>query len=76
MSTLIDKPTKARHEDGIIYLSLESGREVNFSIYENKRLKNGNDAELNNIELSPFGLRWADLDEDLSISGLLEGRFG
>lgn len=28
----------------------------------------------NRIELSPFGIHWADLDEDLSIEGMLKGR--
>ena len=26
------------------------------------------------IELSPFGLHWDDLDEDISVAGLLAGR--
>ncbi len=28
----------------------------------------------NRIELSPFGVHWPDLDEDLSIEGMLKGR--
>jgi hypothetical protein len=28
------------------------------------------------IEISPFGLDWPDLDEDLSFHGLLEGNHG
>jgi hypothetical protein len=31
---------------------------------------------LANIELSPFGLHWPDLDEDLSIRGILAGDYG
>jgi len=31
---------------------------------------------LNNIELSPFGVHWPDLDEDLSFHGIAEGNFG
>lgn len=28
----------------------------------------------NKIELSPYGLHWPDIDEDLSIEGMLKGR--
>ena len=31
---------------------------------------------LGRIELSPFGLHWPDLDEDLSLRGVLAGDFG
>jgi hypothetical protein len=36
----------------------------------------GTPAQLNNIEISPFGIHWPDLDEDLSFEGLLRGDFG
>jgi hypothetical protein len=32
--------------------------------------------QLNNIEISPFGLHWPDLDEDLSFRGILAGNYG
>jgi hypothetical protein len=28
------------------------------------------------IEISPFGLQWPTLDEDLSFAGILAGRYG
>jgi hypothetical protein len=31
---------------------------------------------LNHIEISPFGLHWPELNEDLSFRGLLEGDYG
>jgi hypothetical protein len=31
---------------------------------------------LNNVELSPFGLHWPDLDEDLSFRGIAAGDYG
>jgi hypothetical protein len=31
---------------------------------------------LNHIEISPFGLHWPELDEDLSFRDLLEGDYG
>lgn len=55
---------------------MESGVEVRFPAKENPRLAKGTSAQLNNIEISPFGLHWPDLNEDLSFDGLLRGDFG
>ena len=55
---------------------MESGVEVRFPITENPSLARGTPAQLNNVEVSPFGLHWPDLDEDLSFEGLLRGDFG
>lgn len=76
MNTLIDQPISASHQQGLIVVRLSSGRELSFSIQGNKRLEAGTDAQLNHIELSPFGLHWPELDEDLSLSGIAEGRYG
>ncbi|MEI8285654.1 MAG: DUF2442 domain-containing protein, partial [bacterium] len=42
----------------------------------NPRLTKGTPAQLNAVEISPFGIHWPDLDEDLSFEGLLRGDFG
>ena len=76
MSTLIDKPLIARHLDGRIHVSMESGLEFSFPVKGNTRLENKPSAQLDHIELSPFGLHWPDLDEDLSIRGILAGDYG
>jgi hypothetical protein len=76
MNTLIDKITKAFYKDGYIWLVSEHGLELKFPIYDNPRLKNASPDQLSNIEVSPCGIHWPELDEDLSFSGILEGRFG
>lgn len=76
MSTLIDKPTKAMHRDGRIHVSMASGLDFSFPIEGNPRLEGKADIALSNIEISPFGLHWPDLDEDLSIRGILAGDYG
>jgi hypothetical protein len=43
---------------------------------ENPRLAVGTTGQLNHIEISPFGVHWPDLDEDLSFDGLLNGNHG
>ncbi len=55
---------------------MESGLEVKFPVAENPRLAVGTLEQLNRIELSPFGLHWPDLDEDLSFRGILQGNYG
>lgn len=60
-------------QDGHIVVAMESGAEIRFPVAENPRL---NESQLNKIEISPFGLRWPELDEDLSFRGLLRGDFG
>lgn len=76
MSTLIDKPLSARHKDGRIHVQMESGLEFTFPVKGNSRLEGKPHAQLNEIELSPFGLHWPDLDEDLSIRRILSGDYG
>ncbi|HTG45487.1 MAG TPA: DUF2442 domain-containing protein [Verrucomicrobiae bacterium] len=76
MSTLFDKPQSARYWDGQVILLMQSGVELRFPTADNPRLAAGTPAQLNNIEVSPFGLHWPDLDEDLSFRGILAGDHG
>jgi hypothetical protein len=55
---------------------MDGGIEVRFPVEKNPRLSPGTPAQLNNIKISPFGIHWSDLDEDLSFKGLLRGDFG
>ncbi len=76
MSTLADTARSARFEDGFIMISMQSGAQLRFPISENPRLANGSPPQLSNIEISPFGRHWPDLDEDLSIRGIAQGEYG
>lgn len=76
MSTLIDTPRSARFHDGFIVVVLESGATLRFPSAENPRLAHGTLEQLNHIEISPLGLHWPDLDEDLSIRGIAQGDYG
>lgn len=76
MTILHDKPIEARYDDGRIYVSLESGLEFSFSVAGNPRLEGRFAHKLGNIELSAFGLHWPDLDEGLSLRGVLSGDYG
>ena len=76
MSTLADTARAARFQDGFICIAMQSGTELRFPVAENPRLARGTPAELNHIEISPFGLHWPELDEDLSIRGITKGDYG
>ncbi len=56
--------------------ALASGLELAFPVEGNPRLEGKSHEHLDQIELLPYGLHWPALDEDLSIRGILSGRFG
>jgi hypothetical protein len=57
-------------------ITMESGAEIRFPVAENQRLAHGTAEQLNRIELSPYGIHWPELNEDLSFRGLLRGDYG
>jgi hypothetical protein len=76
MSTLADTPQKAYHRNGRIFVAMASGLDFSFPILGNPRLEGKSEELLSEIEVSPFGLHWPRLDEDLSIKGILAGDYG
>jgi hypothetical protein len=76
MSILTDSARSAVFRDGHMIITMESGTELRFPVAKNPRLAHGTAEQLNRIELSPYGIHWPDLDEDLSFRGLLRGDYG
>jgi hypothetical protein len=76
MSTLVDRVQSVVYKNGHIVVAMQSGVEIRFPVSGNPRLSQGLPKQLNNIEISPYGLHWPDLDEDLSLRGILDGDFG
>ena len=77
MNILTDRARWAVYQDdGHILVTTESGAEIRFPVAQNPRLAHGTNSQLSHIEISPFGIHWPDLDEDLSLRGLLNGDFG
>jgi hypothetical protein len=72
------KVEKAWVEADYINLLLTDKKIIKFPKELNKKLKNASFTQLSNIEITcnGTGLHWPDLDEDLSVLGLMEGRFG
>jgi hypothetical protein len=71
MNTLIDTPVSAKHANDVIFVTMESGIEFSFPCSVYPRLATATAGERANMELSPMGIHWPEIDEDLSIRGLL-----
>jgi hypothetical protein len=61
-----------------IWFALEDEREIGFPADRFPRLRNAPDELLAQVRIEARGraLRWEELDEDISIAGILAGRFG
>ncbi len=72
------KATRVWIEGGNVCLALTDEREIRFPAAKNRRLRNASPEQLARMELicDGTGLHWPDLDEDLSVQGILEGRLG
>ncbi len=76
MNILADEAVSASHKDGRVCIRFKSGHELSFPIQGNPRLEHASDKDLNTVELSPFGIHWPKLDEDLSFEGIMRGDYG
>jgi len=56
-----------------LHVRLADGREVVTPLWWYPRLYQAAAAERNNIELMVDGIHWPDVDEDLSVRGMLAG---
>ncbi|TVR50744.1 MAG: DUF2442 domain-containing protein [Puniceicoccaceae bacterium] len=68
---------KAWVENRIVYLRLADQRIFGFPASRFRRLKEAPDDLLAKvqIEVNDFALRWEDLDEDITVPGVVAGRF-
>lgn len=56
-----------------LLVSLEDGRLISTPLWWYPKLQQASQAQRANHEIMPMGLHWPDLDEDLSIAGMLSG---
>ena len=61
----------------MIFLELTDGRVVGFPAARFKRLKAASDDQLRKvtIELDGYALRWEEIDEDITVPGVVAGHF-
>jgi Protein of unknown function (DUF2442) len=72
-NTLIS-PISASFDATKMSVELSDGRTISVPLAWFPRLQDATAAQLENYELSPCGLHWEELDEDISVEGLLAGR--
>ena len=56
-----------------LHVRLKDGRRLSTPLWWYPRLLKATPAQRNNVELSRIGIHWPDVDEDLSVRGMLEG---
>lgn len=63
--------TSIRFDEHTMWLDLTDGRTLGVPLAWFPRLLNATPAQRQRVEISRVGLHWEDLDEDISIAGLL-----
>ena len=63
-----------RFANDSMWVELTDGRTIGVPLAWFPRLLNASEDQLKDYTLSPNGIHWDSLDEDISVSGLLAGR--
>lgn len=66
--------TEIKFDDDTMWVSLDDGRTLGVPLAWFPRLLFASAEQRQKFEMSPGGIHWDTLDEDISIAGLLEGR--
>ena len=79
VETLIAEPVaiNAWSTGRVIYIELTDGRTISFPANRFKILAKATEEELKEVEirLNGFALRWENLDEDITVKGIVAGNF-
>lgn len=73
MSTLVS-PTNIRFDADSMWVELSDGRTLGVPLAWFPRLLKATTKQREAFELSSRGLHWEEIDEDISVEGLLAGR--
>jgi hypothetical protein len=57
-----------------LVVTLADGRKIATPLAWYPRLRDASASARNHFELMPMGVHWPELDEDLSVTGMLKGR--
>ena len=66
-------PASAWCDDAHLHVKLADGREIATPLWWYPSLLRASHSQRNTLELMYSGIHWPDLDEDLSIAGMLRG---
>ncbi len=67
-------PTAVRFDDAQMWVELEDGRTLGIPLAWFPRLMRATELQREDFFLSPDGIHWDGIDEDISVAGLLAGR--
>jgi hypothetical protein len=67
-------PTAVRFDEHTMWIELSDARTLGVPLAWFPRLLDATPAQRERVELSRIGLHWEEIDEDISIAGLLAGR--
>lgn len=67
---------KVEFTKGELVVTLADDRKIATPLEWYPRLKRASAKQRANYEIMPMGIHWPDLDEDLSIAGMLSGQRG
>ncbi len=67
-------PKKVWFDEASLWVELSDARTIGVPLAWFPRLLEASPAQREAFELSALGIHWEELDEDISVQGLLEGR--
>lgn len=73
MNTFPPSATSVRFDDAMMWVELEDGRSLGIPLVWFPRLLRATPQQREDFFISPSGLHWDEIDEDISIGGLLAG---
>ena len=68
-----ERPVEAWCDPHFLHVRLQDGRELVTPLWWYPRLVAASPAQRNNVSLMLDGVHWPDVDEDLSVNGMLQG---
>jgi hypothetical protein len=72
--TISPRASAVRFDEAQMWVELDDGRTLGIPLAWFPRLIHGTAEQRAEVRISPGGLHWETLDEDISIAGLLAGR--
>ena len=73
-TSFLPEPAKVSFDEDVMWVALSDGRTIGVPLAWFPRLLNGTAEARQDFFLSPSGIHWEALDEDISVAMLLSGR--
>jgi hypothetical protein len=67
------RPVAATCDDTQLHVTLADGRALSAPLWWYPRLVSASDAERNEVEFTPLGIHWPQIDEDISVASIFRG---